>query len=63
MAGTSARRHRGSTTNKVKRYHDENNTVVWQEHQPAHGQGTRGNMSRIKEEEAHTQALSSPKKK
>ena len=36
--------------------------MVWQKNQLAHRQGMKGDIGRIKEEEAHTQAMSSPRK-
>ena len=37
--------------------------MAWQEHQLAHGLEVKGDIGRIKEEKAHTQAMLSPKKK
>ena len=62
MVDTSAYKPRGSTSNKVKRYHGKNNVVVWQEHKLAHGQGMKEDIGWIKEEKVHTQAMSNPKK-
>ena len=63
MADTSAHKPKSSKVNKDKRYYDRNNAVAWQGHQPAHGQGMKGDIGRIKEKKAHTQAMLSPKKK
>ena len=62
MASTSAHGPRRSPPKKVEWYHGKNNAVAWQEHQPAHEQGMKGNMSWIKEEETYTQEMSGPRK-
>jgi len=63
IANTLAHKPRGNKVNKGKWYHSRNNAVAWQEHQPTHGQGMKGDIGQIKEEKAHTQAMFSPKKK
>ena len=63
MANTLACKPKSSTVNKAKQHHSKNNTMAWQEHQLAHRLEVKGDMGRIKEEKAHTQAMLSPKKK
>ena len=63
MVGTSARKPRSGTVNKGKQLHSKNNVVGWQEHQLTHWPEVKGDMGRIKEEKAHTQAMLSLKKK
>ena len=60
MVGISACKPRSNKVNKSKGYHSRNNAVAWQEHQPNHGQGVKGDMGQIKEEKIHTQAMLSP---
>ena len=48
MIGISAYKPRSNKVNKGKWYHSRNNAVAWQDHQPAYGQGMKGDMGRIK---------------
>ena len=63
IADTLARKPISNKVNKGKWYHSRNNAVAWKEHQPAHEQGMKGDISQIKEEKTHTPTMLSLKKK
>ena len=48
---------------QVKRYHGKSSAMAWQEYQLAHKPEVKGDNGWIKEEKAHAQAITNPKKK
>ena len=63
MASTSARKPKRGIVNKGKQHYSKNNVLAQQKHQLTHRLELKGDMGRIKEEKAHSQAMLNPKKK